>query len=96
MLTESLDISKSSLVTKQKYIIFAANANRKKKMGDKTHWIPLTDGAALARISYGVLLRKVLVGQVCGKRVDGHWQVARQDVKRLSEARVGAEDPEAQ
>ncbi len=47
-------------------------------------WIPLTVGAAEARVSYGVLLRKVLVGDVCGKRLDGHWYVAREDVLRLT------------
>ena len=50
-------------------------------------WLSLTDGAAQAQVSYGVLLRMVLVGEVRGKRMDRHWYVAKDDVLRLAASR---------
>ena len=46
-------------------------------------WLTLTNAAALLRMSYNVILRKVLVGDLRGERRDGHWFVDANDLDRL-------------
>ena len=50
-------------------------------------WLTLTDGAVLARLSYNVILRKVLVGDLRGERREGHWYVDEAEVRRLMQER---------
>lgn len=58
-------------------------------------WLTLTDGAALARMSYNVILRKVLVGDLRGERREGHWYVDEAAVRRFMRERDGLGDHES-
>lgn len=44
--------------------------------------IPLVDGAAALGASYNQTLRLVLLGQLRGERVHGHWMVEEDDLER--------------
>jgi hypothetical protein len=50
--------------------------------------IGLTEGAALALMSYNQLLRLVCLGKVLGRKRNGRWLVSRQDALQLRAQRA--------
>ena len=57
--------------------------NHEKGVVDREQTIPLTEAGHRLGLSYNQILRRVMVGEVRGKRVDGRWRVDVDEVERL-------------
>ena len=53
--------------------------------------IPLTEAGYRLALSYNQILRKVMVREIRGQRVDGRWRVDADEVERLQKDEVGSD-----